>query len=454
MIKLLVFDLDGVLARTKEMHHLALNMAFEKLAPEWKISDEDHMTMYDGIPTYRKLDMMVEKGLNRATADQIFKLKQELTIPAIEETVKPNERLELLFRNLRADGRMIYVASNAARKTVISTLSNLGVLKHVEMIFSNDDVDIPKPHSEMYLRCMVHAGVNPCETLIFEDSKTGRLAAYESGGDVAAVDSPEDLTYDFVQGAIDQANVQQPPVPWLSQKTTVLVPMAGAGSRFEKAGYKLPKPLIDVNGRPMIQRVVDSLKINAHFVYVVQKEHLEKYTLQYLLQLITPSCQIVVVDGLTRGAAETTLAAKKFINFENRHLVILNSDQIIEWDSQDFFYKALSLDGSIATFKADHPKWSFAKVGANGLVTEVAEKNPISDNATAGVYYWNKGSDYVKYAEQMIAKDIRTNNEFYVCPVYNEAIADKKKIGIYQIDRMWGTGTPEDLQIYLRAHHA
>jgi dTDP-glucose pyrophosphorylase len=107
-------------------------------------------------------------------------------------------------------------------------------------------------------------------------------------------------------------------------------------------------------------------------------------------------------------------------------------------------------DGGIVTFKSTHPKWSFAKVNENGLVSEVAEKNPISDIATVGIYYWKKGAEYVKYAEQMIEKNIRVNNEFYVCPVFNEAIEDGKEIRTFEIKKMMGLGTPEDLSTYLR----
>jgi len=106
-------------------------------------------------------------------------------------------------------------------------------------------------------------------------------------------------------------------------------------------------------------------------------------------------------------------------------------------------------DGGMVTFKATHPKWSFAKLNSEGLVTEVAEKNPISDTATVGYYYWKNGSDFVKYAEQMIDNNIRVNNEFYVCPVFNEAIKDNKKIRTYNIEKMWGLGTPEDLKYYI-----
>jgi len=110
-------------------------------------------------------------------------------------------------------------------------------------------------------------------------------------------------------------------------------------------------------------------------------------------------------------------------------------------------------DGGIVSFTATHPKWSFAKINENGLVTEVAEKNPISDIATVGYYFWKYGSDFVKYAEQMIEKNIRVNNEFYVCPVFNQAIEDCKEIRTFNTTGMWGLGTPEDLKYYLEHYN-
>jgi len=228
---------------------------------------------------------------------------------------------------------------------------------------------------------------------------------------------------------------------------TVLIPMAGAGSRFEKAGYTFPKPLIEVEGKPMIQVVVDNLNLkHEKHVYIVQKEHYDRYALNYLLPLITPNCEIVQVENVTQGAACTTLLAKEYIN-NDEPLIIANSDQIVEWGMG--IPQAKEFDAAIYTFKATHPKWSFAKVGEDGFVEQVAEKKPISNIATVGVYHWQKGSDYVKYAEQMIAKDIRSNGEFYVCPVFNEAIGDGKKIITVGVNKMWGIGTPEDLKVYL-----
>tara|TARA_Y100000593_G_scaffold10512_1_gene18953 strand:- start:42653 stop:43366 length:714 start_codon:yes stop_codon:yes gene_type:complete len=233
----------------------------------------------------------------------------------------------------------------------------------------------------------------------------------------------------------------------------VLIPMAGAGSRFQKAGYTFPKPLIEVNGKPMIQVVVENLNIDAKHIFVVQKEHYEQYNLKHLLGLISPGCEVVQVDGMTEGAACTTLLAKEFID-NDEPLLYANSDQYLDWDSNEFMYSMIAdeVDGGMLTFTATHPKWSFAKLDDDGFVTEVAEKKPISDVATTGIYYWKHGSDYVKYAEQMIANNTRVNNEFYVCPVFNEAINDGKKIKTFHFDGMWGIGTPEDLDYFNKFH--
>ena len=166
--------------------------------------------------------------------------------------------------------------------------------------------------------------------------------------------------------------------------------------------------------------------------------------------MISPGCKIVQTEGVTEGAACTTLLAKEFID-NDYPLLIANSDQFVEWDSNEFMYSmgADTIDGGILTFRSTHPKWSFVALDEKGFVNRVAEKEPISDIATVGIYYWTKGSEYVKYAEQMIEKNVRVNNEFYVAPVYNEAILDEKRIKTFDVKRMLGIGTPEDLKIFL-----
>ena len=227
--------------------------------------------------------------------------------------------------------------------------------------------------------------------------------------------------------------------------------MAGAGSRFEKAGYTFPKPLVEIDNKPMIQWVIESLDIDANYIFLVQKEHQRKFNISSMLKILISSCKIIYIDKLTEGAACTTLLAKKYIN-NNSPLIISNSDQFLEWNSSRTMYNfnSKSIDGGILCFNSSHPKWSYALTDKNNYVIKVAEKKVISKNATVGLYYWRKGKDYVKYAEQMIKKNIRINNEFYVCPVYNEAIKAKKKIIIDKVDKMWGLGTPEDLDFFVK----
>jgi len=231
----------------------------------------------------------------------------------------------------------------------------------------------------------------------------------------------------------------------------ILIPMAGEGSRFKKEGYTFPKPLIEVNGKPMIQCVVENLDFDANYIFLVRSNHLSEYNIESVLNFVTNGrYDIVTVESLTEGAACTALLAKRLIN-NKEELLIANSDQIVEYSKDNFntIRRFTNFDASVFTFRAVHPKWSFVKTNSRGVVTEVAEKNPISDIATCGIYYYRNGCDFVKYAEDMIKKDIRVNNEFYIAPVYNELILDEKTLVPFFVDKMHGLGTPEDLKKYL-----
>ena len=452
MIKLVIFDLDGVLVDARELHYEALNLALSSIDKKYVISRDEHLSTFDGTSTKKKLTMLTElKGLPKDSHDLVWRLKQDKTLEIIDR-FDVDSRIKDILMKLKSDGYHLACATNSIRQTAKLQLIRKGFFEHIDFLYSNQDVNNVKPNSEIYLRCMIKVGVNPNETVIVEDSHIGRKGALSSGAYLCAVEDSSDVSYEKIQKVIDSANKKSKIRPkWQGGDMNVLIPMAGAGSRFEKMGYTFPKPLIEVNGKPMIQVVVENLNIDAKHIFIVQKEHYEIYNLKYLLNLITDNnCEIVQVDGITEGAACTTLLAKQFID-NDEPLVMANSDQFLEWSSNEFMYSMVAddVDGGIVSFEATHPKWSFAKLGHDGFVTEVAEKKPISNIATVGVYYWSKGSDYVKYAEQMIEKDIRTNNEFYVCPVYNEAIGDDKKIKIFPIDKMWGLGTPEDLERYV-----
>lgn len=228
----------------------------------------------------------------------------------------------------------------------------------------------------------------------------------------------------------------------------IIIPMAGEGSRFKNAGFHTPKPFIQFAGKMMIDWVIDNLtpKCDHKFIFLVREEHSGSY---YGQKFVNEGHLIVPVRELTQGTACTLLLAKHLINNDDE-LIIANSDQFIEWDINDFVKQSRNHDGNIAVFEDTDPKWSFAKVEW-GRVVKVAEKDPISNLATCGVYYWKRGRDFVDAAECMIEANDRFNNEFYTCPSYNYYVQDHD-VSIYPVETMWGLGTPPDLLTFINKY--
>ena len=453
-IKLIIFDLDGVLIDSKDWHYDSLNAALYKIDPKYVISYTEHLSKYDGLSTNKKLDILhKEKQLDPKYFSEIWDLKQQYTFDIIKQ-ITHSTYLFNIFSQIKSayPNIKITVASNSIRETVKLALLKLGILEFVDFYVSNQDVTYPKPYPEMYWKCMKEYRVLPSEALIIEDSPTGRQGALNSGANLLAIDKCSDLSFILIKNNIEKYKGNSMTI-WKDEKLNVLIPMAGLGSRFSQAGYTFPKPLIDVNGKPMIQVVVENLNIDANYIFVVQEEHYTKYNLKHMLNLIAPNCKIVQVNGLTEGAACTALLAKEFID-NNNPLLIANSDQYIEWNSTETMYELSNskIDGGMLVFTAVSSKWSFAELDSDGYIQRVAEKDPISNIASTGIYFYNKGSDFVKYAEQMISKDVRVNNEFYICPVYNQFIEDGKKLIVKYVDKMLGLGVPEDLEYFLRLY--
>ena len=451
MIKVIIFDLDGVLVDTKLIHFEALNSALKKYNFE-EISIDDHVKIFDGLPTIEKLKLLKKnKKIPKKFFSKIQKFKQKITSEILKRKIKKNNKVLKIMKNLHNKYKIV-VATNAVNSTLNICLNKLGIEKYIDFKLSNEDINEPKPNPEIYLRIFIKFGIYPSEALIIEDSHYGREAAISSGAKLLPIKRIEDLDLKKIRlNLISKKMANKKNVSWEDNKMNVLIPMAGAGKRFFDAGYIFPKPLIEIDNKPMIQWVIESLNLKANYIFIIQKEHQEKYNIKSVLKILQPNCKIIELDHLTEGAACTTLLAKEFIN-NNDPLIIANSDQYINWNSSKAFYdfNSKNLDGAILTFEAIHPKWSYAKCNKEGFVTEVAEKKVISKNATVGVYYWKHGSDYVKSAEEMIKKNIRVNNEFYVCPVYNEFLLKNKKIKIHKVDKMWGLGTPEDLNNFIQ----
>lgn len=240
------------------------------------------------------------------------------------------------------------------------------------------------------------------------------------------------------------------------KSVNILVPLAGGGSQFIKEGYSFPKPLIDIHGKTMVQLVAENLrpKLAHHFIFICMRDHYEKYDLHNIFRNATRNnFDVVTLSGKTAGAACTALCATPHIDTDDE-LIIANSDQLLLPPIIDAFVTSArknKSDGHIVTFTASHPRWSFVRTDVHGHVIETAEKKVISDQATAGIYYFKTGKEFVAAAQSMLYKGIHQNNEYYICPAYNELILNKKKVTTYPIKAscVHSLGTPEDLRTFV-----
>ena len=466
MIKAIFFDLDGVLFEGCNFHRDIFLMTIERFGIK-EVDEKYHDTFFEGLSTRQKIDILIEKGLLLLKNKMdFFDIKQNLTEIALSSEPKPNKYLQSVLTCLREKGYKLICVSNSVSNTVNKSLYLLGVKSFFDRIYSNEDCIHPKPSSEPYLNAFKKEGLRSSEVLILEDSIYGRTAAYTSGAHVLSIVDPMDTTLDKILKAIDLVN--QGNMTEENKKIHVVVPMAGLGSRFKQVGYTVPKPFIPVFDKPMIQWVIDNMKVRPEvyggiivdapwtlkFHFIVQQAHLDAYNFDEVCRSCEIDYTITPILEVTEGAACSVLLAKEHIN-NDEPLVIVNSDQFLEWN-QNEFYRAVcndGYDGCISVFEQNNPadvKWSYSKVNIAGLVTEVAEKKYISKWATTGIYGWARGSDYVRYAEQMISKNIRVNNEFYVCPVYNEAISAGGVFRNLACKKIWGLGVPEDLEKFLK----
>lgn len=444
MNNLCIFDLDGTLCHLKDLHFESLNRALA-MYDRPIISREDHLTNMDGLPTEKKLFAL---GIVGNDAVKVSHYKQVFTLEGLSKHVKPDLAMVETFHKIIARGWLIGVCSNARQETVKEALRLLGVEFLVCWTFTPDCTTCRcKPSPEMMLRMMLAADACPRSTVIFEDSPTGLRAAHASGALTIQVDKP--LTEKFVLNCLHTSIDYQ--YDWYD--LNVIIPMAGDGKRFKDAGYVEPKPFIRMpDGQQMYKAVVSNLEAPmASFMYLMRGEHVNAHVDYEDAEYN----DVVYVNSPTRGTAETCLLASQWIDNE-RSLLIANSDQLFEWDAMAFYYFARNteLDGVVVTFDCPERdvRWSYVSIDDKGLVECVVEKDPISDTACTGLWFWKRGGDFVRFAHRIVDNDIRFKGEYYVSTVLQAAIDAGLKFSTFKVDKFHGLGDPESLEKYIRSH--
>jgi len=447
----LFFDLDGVLIDLKELHRDAFITSWNHICSQNSIDIAFHSKHLEARPTKDKVAICNQILKTAVSMQEVSGLKQSLTEKLIGD-FKGLATVTETIKWLKLQGHTLACCSNSIRNTIRLALTKLDILDCFDLILSNEDVTKSKPHPEMYQKAAQHFGVAPQDCLVFEDSIVGKKAATDAGCVVIPVTNSSDITIEFVKGCI--ATTTRIPLS-LPTAINLVIPMGGLGSRFEKEGYTTPKPFLPIFGKEMYKWVIENMLpsnpllrslVQVHII--IREEHRALFQSTAL-----EGIHLHTIPALTEGPACTVLAIRDIIN-TSAPLIIANSDQHLEWDSDALYYSLLhpSIDGIISTFSQLDPtdiKWSYAKTDANQNVIQVAEKRYISSNASTGIYGWSRGSDFVTFAESMIQQNIRVNNEFYVCPVYNEAVQAKKSIRVLECFKMWGLGVPKDYEIFL-----
>lgn len=233
----------------------------------------------------------------------------------------------------------------------------------------------------------------------------------------------------------------------------ILMPIVSSDIGQENSQYI--RSLYEIQKKTILQYVYESLSqiTDAQFIVIVRKEDARNCHLDDMIKLMIPGCEVIVSDGATKGSACSCLLAIDLIE-EDEPLIIAGGNQLMLENPQKVVadFQANNYDGGVVVFDDIHPRWSFVKLDAEGMVIEAAEKRPISRNATTGFYYFKYGRYFVQSAQKMIQKGASVNGQYYVCPCYNEMVLAHKRIGAYRISKMeyFNFGQPKGMDDYER----
>ncbi|CAG9462316.1 unnamed protein product [Pedinophyceae sp. YPF-701] len=442
-VKLVVFDLDGVLVESKDLHYDALNDALAHVAgPDFVIGRAEHESVYDGLSTNQKLRILTaQKGLPVDLHNEVWQYKQERTQELFRQQIRVDKDIQDTIIALKQCGFPVAVASNCIRSSVSSLLEAIGVLHLVDAFFSNEDVPSAKPAPDIYLKAAKSFSVPPSSVAVVEDSVKGFESVVRAGCNLLRVEGPHDVRASKLLPRIFEVEKQ------FDTHVNVVFPLAGSHVQYwlkgpERLPEGVPVYLADVGGKPLIEWVVESVNNSGrkvHFTFIVPAVEAEAFSLPSLLSRATnfAPTTVLTLSAPTLGAAKTVLRAKHLVD-NDRPLLICDGGHVLRWEKDVGDILNCSGDGAVTVCEGTDPRWSYVQLApARDTVELIREKAPISNLACTGTYFWKRGADFVAAAESMIAKNTRVRGGFFIAPVYNEAIEKGKNIKIVGVQRCW-----------------
>jgi len=466
----IVFDLDGVLVESKELHYETLNDALETMAgPQYRISWGEHQCIYDGLSTRQKLALL---QLTPAVAEAVFQRKQELTLERIRDQIKPNLAIKETLRRLKALAYPIAVASNCIRQSVHAFLTALDLWDVVDVVFSNEDVKQPKPHPDMYLKVAESFGIQPGQLLIVEDSTKGFEAAVRAGGQLFKVATPADVRLEPLQQRLSESH---------EPELHIVIPLARPSpSCFwldgpDQLPVEVPLQLMDMAGQILLQRMCDNIRPagrRCRWIFLVRETQQVKYRLDSLLPRVTHYEPTVVIGVKTEqlGAMATVLLASEWID-NDTPLWIFDGGHVIQWTSNSLaLWDLLQQHPAAVTIHQDQDRrWSYVETapqrstvdlaapqrstGESVLVTQIREKTPISCKACTGLYGWRHGRDFVKAAHFLRQRNVSYLGQFFISQTLQQCLeAPDYQVAALPVTKSWSLRSFTEIAEFRRSY--
>jgi HAD superfamily hydrolase (TIGR01509 family) len=454
-VQLVVFDLDGVLVDSRDLHYEALNAAIEAEAgTQYVITRAEHESIYDGLSTNQKLRLMsLTKELPLEAHARIWQRKQELTDVLVRQQLAPVAHVTQLLQQLKRCGYPVAVASNCIRSSVRNILDSIGLLPYIDACFSNEDVAHAKPEPDIYIKACASFGLQPHQALVVEDSTKGFEAALRAGCHLLKVDGTASVTAAAVFRRLQE--VDAAPVP-----ITVVIPLAGNSPQAwldgpESAPAELPLFLTDVRGRPALEWAVRSIKsarFPMRFVFVVKDAQAAALKLESMCVKATgyEPTTVVRARAETLGALKTVLQARQLLA-PGAPLLIFDGSHIVDWRAGGCVDDVLCsrADGAVTVCSSSDPRWSYVRMQSNSnAVLEVHEKIAVSNSACSGLYFWRRAADFLEAADAVVAADTRTRGLFFLAPTFNHTIRGGAAVEAVPIAQTWSLRTASEVSFF------